>query len=94
MTGRLVKGIPTGIAAPIFKDKMVLGDEPIHVWPYVHGTMKGIAIEPLFNNVAKSVAMTVDEDFYALLSLLDAIRAGRAREKNMAIKMLKEILNR
>src|SRR5260221_254513 len=35
--GKYTKGIPTGIAAPIFEGKLVLGNDPVFVWPYVHG---------------------------------------------------------
>lgn len=91
--GKFTKGIPTGIAAPIFEGKLVLGNDPIFVWPYEKGTHKGMALEPLISNVPKSVYVNQDEDFYTLLALVDTIRVGRARERNIAIKILKEVLN-
>jgi len=86
-------GVPTSIAAPIFKDKLILGDEPLPVWPYSKGTARGIALKPLYSSVPQSVIEFPDQTFYDLLSLVDTIRQGRARERNLAIKMLEEYLS-
>ena len=43
---------------------------------------------PLYSSVPQ--AALEDEKFYALLALADALRVGRTREKNMAIKELKK----
>lgn len=50
----------------------------------------GQAIEPLYKSVPFAVRR--DNELYAYLALLDAIRMGNARESNLAIKMLKERL--
>jgi hypothetical protein len=86
--GEYTRGIPTGIAAPIFRNKIALGNDPLPVWPYALGKTQGVALDPIHPSVPKSLHNNPDEKFYELLVLIDAIRIGRARERNMAIKML------
>jgi hypothetical protein len=92
--GTWTRGIPTGYAAPSLNKIILSGNDPIPVWPYGEGTHKGIALTPLYPCVPKSVIKYPDPFFYDLLSLLDALRSGRARERNIAAekisKMLKE----
>ena len=91
--GEYTRGIPTAVAAPLFKDKIVLGNDPIPVWPDAFGENKGVALNPLHPSVPKSLREYPDEPFYELLVLVDTIRIGRARERNIAVKLLKERLN-
>ena len=88
--GTYTRGIATSYAAPIFEKHLVLGDDPIPVWPYGKGDRRGLALEPLYGSVPKSLDEFPDQLFYELLVLVDAIRSGRARERNIAIKLLKE----
>lgn len=90
--GAYSRGIATSYAAPILAEHFILGDDPIPVWPYGEGDKRGLALEPLYRSVPKSLAQFSDQLFYELLVLVDAIRSGRARERNMAIKLLKEKL--
>lgn len=87
------RGIATSYAAPIFEKQIIIGQDPIPVWPYVEGKQRGLALEPLYSSVPKSVSQYPDQIFYELLTLIDAIRSGRARERNIAVKLLKERLN-
>jgi len=88
--GAYTRGIATSYAAPILAEHFILGDDPIPVWPYGEGDRRGLALEPLYSSVPKSLSQFPDQDFYELLVLVDAIRSGRARERNIAIKLLKE----
>ncbi|HKY69985.1 MAG TPA: winged helix-turn-helix domain-containing protein [Gammaproteobacteria bacterium] len=90
--GKFTKGVATGIAAPVFEGKLVLGNDPIFVWPYEHGKVKGLALKPLSPSVPKAVASSEDRKFYDLLALVDAIRQGRARERNVAVELFKEVI--
>lgn len=90
--GAYTRGIATSYAAPILEGHFILGDDPIPVWPYGDGDRRGLALEPLYGSVPKSLTEFPDELFYELLVLIDAIRGGRAREKNVAIQLLKEKL--
>lgn len=88
--GAYTRGIATSYAAPIFEKHILVGNDPIPVWPYGEGNQRGLAIEPLYRSVPDSLAQYPDQLFYELLVLVDAIRSGRVRERNIAIKLLKE----
>jgi hypothetical protein len=90
--GAYSRGIATSYAAPILEEQLILGDDPIPVWPYGDGDKRGLALEPLYSSVPKSLAQFPDQLFYELLVLVDAIRSGRARERNIATQLLKEKL--
>lgn len=91
--GTYTRGVATSYAAPIFKNHIIIGDDPIPVWPYGDGDKRGLALEPLYSSVPKSLSEYPDEFFYDLLVLVDAIRSGRVRERNVAIQILREKLN-
>jgi hypothetical protein len=88
--GAYTRGIVTSYAAPIFEKLIVLGDDPVPVWPSGEGNQRGLALEPLYRSVPQSIIKHPDQLFYEMLVLIDAIRIGRARERNIAIKLLKE----
>lgn len=88
--GAYTRGIATSYAAPLFEKHIMLGDDPIPVWPYAEGEHRGLALEPLYRSVPQAIAKHPDQPFYELLVLIDAIRAGRVRERNIAIKLLRE----
>ncbi len=91
--GAYTRGIVTGYAAPIFEKLIVLGDDPVPVWPCAEGNQRGMAFEPLYRSVPQSIIKHPDPLFYEMLVLIDAIRIGRVRERSIAIKLLKEKLN-
>lgn len=91
--GEYSPGVRTSYAAPIFEGKIVLGNDPIPVWPYAKGDAKGLALIPLYSTVPQAVCEQPDKSFYDLLTLTDAIRQGRARERNIAVKLLTERLS-
>ena len=88
--GELSRGMPTSYAAPPMNSVIVPDNEPPPVWPDAEGDVRGMAYSPLYNSAPK--AARVDEKLYELLVLVDAIRGGRAREVNLAIKELKKRL--
>ncbi|MCW5589024.1 MAG: hypothetical protein KIT27_05100 [Legionellales bacterium] len=90
--GEYTRGTPTAVAAPIFQGKIVLGNDPIPVWPDPLGEHRGVALKPIHPAVTKAIREHPDQSFYELLVLVDAIRAGRARERNLATVLLKEKL--
>ncbi len=86
--GSLVRGMPTAWSAPPLA-KQIMSEEQI-VWPYANGTVRGQAIEPLHPSVP--LACQKDPKLHELLALTDAMRIGRARERNLAINALKDRL--
>jgi hypothetical protein len=90
--GSLTRGIPTAYAAPSLNDIIVAGNDPIPVWPSGNGTHRGIALMPLYHCVPESIIKYPDPFFYDLLSLLDALRSGRARERNIGAEKISSML--
>ena len=84
--GRLTRGIPTAYAAPPLDKHFPESAEPPPVWPDPEGTVRGLAFSPLYK-LAPQAARS-DPALYELLALVDAIRGGRARERDLAIKEL------
>lgn len=88
LPGARVRGMPTAHAAPPLNQDIV-SNEP-YVWPYGEGTVRGESIEPLHPKVPE--ACSKDPLFYEYMALCDALRVGKAREKNLAVKALKKRL--
>ncbi len=83
-------GVPTGHAAPALKALFADGHEPL-VWPDAQGTVRGEGIAPLHPCVP--AAALRDPTLYELLALFDALRAGRARERNVAAERLQTLID-
>lgn len=90
--GEIARGIPTSYSGPSLKKKIIPGNDPVPVWPYGEGEERGVGLKPLYPSVPESISKHPDPLFYDLLTLIDAIRSGRAREKQLAIQNLSEIL--
>ena len=89
--GELTRGVPTGYAADPLKGSFVVGDEPPPVWPYAEGRVRGYSFSPLYRSVPQ--AALADSRLYELLVLVDAIRGGKAREREQAICGLRKRLD-
>lgn len=88
--GSLTRGIPTGYAAAPLKDAIVPGTDPLPVWPYKNGTVRGMAFYPLYPNVPEAAGR--NQALYELLALFDAVRGGSARERALALDLLEKRL--
>lgn len=88
--GSLTRGMPTGYAAAPLKDLIVPGTDPVPVWPHKNGTVRGIALHPLYPSVPE--AADRNPALYELLVLFDAVRGGSARERALAIDLLEKRL--
>ena len=84
--GSITRGIATSITAPPLNEEFF--SEENFVWPYSKGNIRGQAIEPLHPKTAE--ACSIDSKYYELMALTDAIRIGKARERNLAFDYLKE----
>ena len=62
------------------------------VWPDAEGGVRGITFEPLHKTVPKAVRS--DSVLHELLALIDAVRDGRARERQLAERELSARLRR
>lgn len=86
--GAVVRGVPTShSASPL---NAVIQSTEAYVWPNGKGAVRGQSITPLYPSVPE--AALKDEKLHELLALTDALRVGRAREKELATKELKKRL--
>jgi len=84
--GPIVRGTLTAHSAPPL-DLEILSDMH-YVWPYSKGQSRGQSIAPLYPTVPQAIVL--DNELYEMLALLDAVRVGRAREKNLALEILEK----
>lgn len=84
--GRVTRGMPTAHAAAPLKAHFRAAHELPPVWPDPEGTIRGEELTPLYRSVPR--AARADADLYEWLALADAIRGGRARERELAVKEL------
>lgn len=87
--GPLCRGIPTSHSAPPLAKRIVSEENDQYVWPHDEGEIRGQAISPLYPSAPDAARR--DPKLYELLALIDALRVGRARERNIAAE---EIENR
>lgn len=81
-------GMATGPSAPGVGEAF---DAPeLWVWPTSEGDVRGPAIAPLYPSVPE--AARKDPKLYELLSLVDCLRVGRARERAIATRRLRSLL--
>jgi predicted transcriptional regulator len=85
----VTRGIPTSSSAPPLQDDFGVAELP-PVWPHPMGTVRGEGLAPLYRSAPEAALR--DPRLYEWLALVDAVRAGRAREKNLAIKEIERRL--
>lgn len=88
--GSLTRGMPTGYAAPPLNESIMPGTDPAPVWPHKKGTVRGVALYPLYPSVPD--AAQANPPLYELLALFDAVRGGSARERALALDLLNKRL--
>lgn len=89
--GPITRGMPTSFGAPCFPN-MVTGGEMPPVWPTPDGKVRGLEFSPIYRSAP--IAAERDPALYELLVFVDAMRGGKARERELAKKeLLKRIRN-
>lgn len=88
--GSITRGMPTGYAAPILSSHFAPTTALPPVWPTPTGDVRGRAFEPLYPSVP--VAASNDAALYSALALVDALRGGAARDREIAARLLTEML--
>lgn len=84
--GAIAKGVPTTVSAPPLDQRTSSVDR--FVWPSPHGSVRGFAVEPLYPSVPEAALR--DPELHALLSLVDTMRVGRTRDREMAKQELEK----
>ncbi len=88
--GPVRRGVPTAYSAPPL-DHEIISDRPV-VWASPDGAVEGISLVPLYDKAPELVER--DPELYQALALVDAIRFGQARERQLAADLLDELLLR
>ena len=86
--GPLGRGEPTAWGAAPLAELLAEDGEPAPVWPAPKGESRGPLVEPLAENVPRLAER--NRELWEWFALLDAIRIGRARERNLAAELLSE----
>jgi hypothetical protein len=84
--GTLTRGVPTAYGAAPLSSVIAPSGDPVPVWPHAEGAVRGLSLAPLYPSVADAALR--DSRLYEVLALFDAIRSGRAREREAAQKLL------
>ncbi len=87
----LVLGIGTAVSGPILRQRFAIGPKAEVVWPNPHGRLRGTPLVPLHPALPRLAPR--HPGLHHLVSLADAMRAGRARERAIAGEMLREALS-
>jgi len=100
--GSIATGVPTAFSSPVMSRYLMTNQSgPVMsrylmtnqsgemvVWPDAEGEARGESVTPLYPNAVKAALR--DPELYELLALVDAMRLGKVREKEIALKLLKE----
>lgn len=86
-----IRGIPTAHSGPVLREHFDSVEQV--VWPSIKGHSRGLSLKPLCDG-ATSMPET-NPRLYEWLTVVDALRIGRARERQMARDYLeRELLGR
>lgn len=88
--GPLSRGVPTAIAGPVLRVHFGKADSLPPVWPDPDGSGYGPSVTPLYPTAL--AACKNDNSLFEVLTLLDALRVGAAREQALAAIQLEERL--
>jgi len=80
--GSIVRGIPTGAAGYPLRQHFTQGEMLEFVWPDPSGNTRGISLLPIYPSAP--IAASNDSNLYEMLVLVDALRVGAAREREIA----------
>lgn len=89
--GARSRGMATLTSAPPIAALFVDSEDPV-VWPDPSGDVRGDSLAPIYKTAPE--AARNDPELYELLVIADALRAGRAREKQAATIELKKRLRK
>lgn len=84
--GPVSRGMPTAHSAAPLAGRIISSENDMYVWPSDMGKTRGQAITPFYDGVPSAAGK--DQALYEMLALVDAIRAGRAREQAIAVQEL------
>lgn len=80
--GPAKRGVPTSFGVEPLSSQLTAVPREAPVWAHPQGSAKGPTLSPLYRTAPQ--AALNDPALHRLLALLDALRAGRARERALA----------
>ena len=86
VVGRAGRGLATAVGAPVLAKHFEATDGPVPVWADPNGKTFGYEVIPLHPSVP--TAASRDPGLYDVLALVDALRVGAAREREIALTEL------
>ena len=84
--GPVKRGVPTGFGAEPLASRLTVAADEAPVWAHPSGSAKGPTLAPLYRSAPQ--AALADPALHRLLALVDALRAGRLRERQLAAQLL------
>ena len=87
--GLEAQGVPTAHSGPAFNDRIMQYD--IVVWPSSAGEARGSTLAPLCKGAPRMPK--TNPPLYRLLTIVDAMRVGRSRERSLAQQLLEKELS-
>lgn len=87
--GPETRGVPTAHSGPALGE--VLSSVDTVVWPSVEGHARGLALTPLLRQAPRMVER--NQRLYRWLTVVDALRIGRARDRSLAREVLSRELS-
>lgn len=84
------RGVPTAFGVSPLREKLTAAVGEAPVWAHPKGSTKGPSLSPIYRSAPQ--AALADPALHRLLALLDALRAGRARERTLAAELLRQEL--
>ena len=88
--GPMTRGMPTSYAVDPLAGEFSHSEDDIPVWPDPEGAVRGWTLTPLCRSAP--VAARKDPKLYEWLALVDALRSGRARERETAVRIIRKRL--
>lgn len=88
--GPPARGVPTSISASPLAAYFEQGGSLPVIWPHASGEVRGLSLCPLYPSVP--LASHLDPRLHEILALVDALRAGAARERELATELLPKYL--
>lgn len=87
----LTRGVPTLGGADIFRSTFSEAEVPV-VWPHPRGLKRGEGLLPLHRCIPEIALDAEGALFHDVFAMVDALRAGTARERAFAVQKLPKIL--
>ncbi len=82
ISGAVKRGVPTSYGVEPLASLINSTPGNVPVWPHPEGRMRGPSLTPIYRTAP--LAALADPQLHELLALLDALRIGRARERELA----------